>query len=692
MRNMYFIISLILILILVICLFKGCSINYSMEGFTNRETLPDSYNLLQNGSFQQGTNVSGLVSKKGNNKIISLDDNPNCNVSKYVLEQIGNQSYYVIRSPVMTSSNYKLNLWTTDETNVFIRTDINTTECCHSSELNVKTNVIGEKNINDNTWYKLEQIFSVPSNINHVFIHLGCINKKSCSTNDKHYYTNLVLLPYLRHMPNFNATLGLQTFLDGKNKYSCSDGISIIWNDLSSRGLNYKWKTKPSWDNDGYFRTKNNILTGPSSATLLGRTNEFSLVLQSRNIKNENVVDNGLAIFIPGNQGIAFALSIHDEGIMKMIFSDKIFVFKGPFNPFSDSIYTFTYKNGNLNIWVDGIQLETFKGLNRLYFNEQLVKINQDSKWQADLYTFMVYNKELNQNEINYINYYLKYRPIASLPIIPIEKSKKNKKMKKIKKVKKHSNSDDSDSDEEFKKYKKDCHQECKDYYQDINKCKHDIRACKKYCDDKRSKGDQLCYQKDTDECPTAYIKNKEYMIYIPKRSKYSAKLGWGEQSYGPFKERAHKLYVMNFPDCRIPEVLRYDRPRHDVCPYIVAKGNPCSSEECKYVDWTAKDLDKMGMTKECRKNISHYCHKNKDIDPNCWCWKDSNRLNPECQKHRRKFEPPEDYGFNINVYEIEEHPDFKNYIRKDRIPCWGCNLKYPAVQNSVSKRSWKFI
>ena len=39
------------------------------------------------------------------------------------------------------------------------------------------------------------------------------------------------------------------------------------------------------------------------------------------------------------------------------------------------------------------------------------------------------------------------------------------------------------------------------------------------------------------------------------------------------------------------------------------------------------------------------------------------------------KYNDPNDIGCSVAEFSIEDHPDFKNYIRKDKIPCWGCDL-----------------
>jgi len=48
-----------------------------------------------------------------------------------------------------------------------------------------------------------------------------------------------------------------------------------------------------------------------------------------------------------------------------------------------------------------------------------------------------------------------------------------------------------------------------------------------------------------------------------------------------------------------------------------------------------------------------------------------------KCIKMRKFYENPLDYC-TPNSFNIEDHPDFNKYIKKDKIPCWGCNLESP--------------
>ena len=72
---------------------------------------------------------------------------------------------------------------------------------------------------------------------------------------------------------------------------------------------------------------------------------------------------------------------------------------------------------------------------------------------------------------------------------------------------------------------------------------------------------------------------------------------------------------------------------------------------------------------------VSNYCELYSDIDDSCLCWRKEYRNLPSCRKFRRKYQDPKDYQCNIKDFDIEEHPSFNKYIKKDKIPCWNCNI-----------------
>ena len=80
-------------------------------------------------------------------------------------------------------------------------------------------------------------------------------------------------------------------------------------------------------------------------------------------------------------------------------------------------------------------------------------------------------------------------------------------------------------------------------------------------------------------------------------------------------------------------------------------------------------------MSVPCKHMVANYCEINHEHDDSCLCWKPENRDKPQCRDFRRKFQDPSDYQCSAGSYPINEHPDFKKYIKRDSIPCWNCNL-----------------
>lgn len=150
--------------------------------------------------------------------------------------------------------------------------------------------------------------------------------------------------------------------------------------------------------------------------------------------------------------------------------------------------------------------------------------------------------------------------------------------------------------------------------------------------------------------------------------------------SYGKRRRVAKEVYQINHPDCSLPDVLtevfHQKKKLGPECPFVVHSGlNPCRYHECEGVDWTQKSTEEAGMNEKCRKRMDTYCEENAYLDPMCACWRVENKDKDECKNFRKKFHSPYDKCSPEN-YLISEHPDFDNYIRKDIVPCWGCDLE----------------
>jgi hypothetical protein len=246
---------------------------------------------------------------------------------------------------------------------------------------------------------------------------------------------------------------------------------------------------------------------------------------------------------------------------------------------------------------------------------------------------------------------------------------------------------------------KEDCNRLCKtflhkndtaeenDKYNDcVSNCKNVLLSCKNFCDDDKNADSIYCNTCDekpnpnfkSSHCPKVYKKKGHYMVYVSKNSYYGDLLNYsGEKSYGKNLEKARYTYNVNFPKCPIPdELLPGEGVNYlNTCPFIINDVNPCFTNVCAGVNWDVKDYHKLKLNNNCKKAVSNYCQINYNIDDKCVCWSPEFKDDPKCIEYRRFFENPKDYC-SPAYYNIEEHPDFKKYIKKDNIPCWGCNIQ----------------
>jgi len=235
---------------------------------------------------------------------------------------------------------------------------------------------------------------------------------------------------------------------------------------------------------------------------------------------------------------------------------------------------------------------------------------------------------------------------------------------------------------------KKHQHNGMYDYLDCSNKCKTEIPECYNYCNNYKDHSEEnkpkMCQTMDlkdvmqSAQCPKVYQQNGSYYVHTPESSSYSSRYGNTAitKNYGSSKKIARETYAQNYPNCVMADALQDNTiVDHSKCPYIIDEGNPCTSSSCAGVNWDADALQNARLSNNCKRDINHYCRKNKDSDPQCKCWTAPYKHDSDCSVFRRQFETPHDKDCDAGSHSIESHPDYSKYIKKDEIPCWNCNL-----------------
>ena len=182
-------------------------------------------------------------------------------------------------------------------------------------------------------------------------------------------------------------------------------------------------------------------------------------------------------------------------------------------------------------------------------------------------------------------------------------------------------------------------------------------------------------------EPPTAFLSRRgEYMVYIYIDSIISRETGnnWGIRSYGKNRRRARDMFIANFPRVIVPIIFDDNYKscvkRNRWCPFVMKNRNPCGRNgECSNVNWKKTQFNQ--LPPKCKSNVNNYCSVNSTYDPICICWNPKYANTDKCRAHRAQFADKTINSCSVDIFNIEDHPNFKNYVSKDNIPCYGCVL-----------------
>jgi len=666
--NPYLIILIGLIITFLLTVY-GVSKNEYFTNFASQKN-----NLIHNGSFEGGKDITEKIKVEGNNQIVVLE---NPGASSYVLKQShmpNGQNYYLLKVAIEPDEHYRLGFWYTCEGGSDLEETLLKLEIKDKNHRNhtLRGNTIIKQKaqIDGREWYLIEFHLQVPASLldNNLYIYLGYN-----MLNGTRYYTDVSLNKYLTDVPGFNITNGLQVFLEGKSLDPAEHIHNMIWKDVSEKGNDFSWQNKPKYHPDGYYHTYGNSLRGPSGQRLfknelfsIGLHLEVAESVEKPKNGEENLVTNYRELIrIPGNNEFSLRIWIPlFYGKIVLDIADVRYETTRDVITRNNNIYFFNYDGTSLQVYVNNALISTLVPKNKIHFNNQNVVINYDNNLRSNLYNIIMYDRVLKNDETNYIVKYLQ------------KGNAENKSV--VQRWFHHLAGSEGVTGIGTGTTKKivEGNQNAVDDYGKKNQpsCGNGSNSSGS-ASGSGSKNGKDCW---VGECPKVVFQKDEYWVFIPSGSRLQKMVGYcGYKSYGRDQANARKMFRINFPSCKIPDILVTPKrhPNFGKCPYIIRDGNPCFSEACADVDWSIKNPRDAKLSHKCRRDINHYCERYNKYDPSCMCWKPQYRDSEECVKFRRNFLDPHDYNCKINYFKIEEHPDISNYVRKDRIPCWGCNL-----------------
>ncbi len=736
-KMIFSVLSILLLLCILYTIYTYLKPKNKMEHFktTYYGTDTDEYpkNLIKNGSFENGKRPLNYVSQSGSNKIVA---NVNPTSSGYALmqEKTDTNTYYELQANCTNDTKYLFYIWTSfankdgsDYTSNIDLSKVVQVRVLKSDSTNDIPNLSYqlEKKVSlkdsQVTWYLVSYSFQTGSDTDNLMnLYL---NYTTSLQSDYQYFTGLALYKVLPEAQNFIYNDRLNLFLDGYHY----DASSKNWSDLSTFSNNFSFSNNPFVDTSkGFVNTKGNVLTGPESSKVFGEKDypfTHIFILNQNDDVNEFSGDDETSnqnemtmLLIPGNNSYSLKLNWNAN--------DKKFVCYLPSNQTLDSntglvmnnktMITIQYfTHGNLVILQDGNKILSTK-CDKFYMSgSDKIKMNPDGNLNMNMYAILNYQRILSKDELNQVRDYFmtnqdkdfsqtsSYSYTSDVPsnfyvMDDNTVSSYNRRDKYASLAGNEFATTYGNQSYLFKVDSKNCVPACntmcniyiddtQKYHDCLRSCKNVIPSCKNYCDDSANKNSIMCESSDctdgsdpTKDCPIAYKRNDQYMVYIKPDSYYAKKYHYsGEKSYGKNLENASKMYQSNFPKCQLPSILTPGEGVNTLnsCPFVIHEGNPCFHSACAGVNWDVDNYKDLKMSDRCKKSVSYYCQINNELDDMCACWRPENQDNQKCVEYRKFFENPKDYC-KPSQFNIEDHPSYNKFIRKDKIPCFGCKVE----------------
>ena len=681
-----FILIVVAVILILLCIFYHMkqvnNVPFIFSPVIESFSMESPANLLKNGDFKNGLEMTNIVNRHGFSKIIQKQ-NPLGASLPYVmlLGEKKKDSFLQLVCSSDKNNKYRMSFWFSlldegifpiDELDfekmirVKIRNNDNRTYDIPRLTYNIiqKTDLgnLGNSGNSGDVWYRIEyEYVSGPITLDSMQVFVHSIGKVIA-------FTGFELYKVLLEAPNFVHNGGLLSYTDGY-KYQT---IDERWEDISGNANDLFWKTIPSSDlTTGGLQIQPSKLEGfPSN--VLPNDGFTAFFILHKNEKEHNIdadinsgfdsidgdpllkklIDDQYLLSMTGNERFSFELLLRENRLV-LVVDGKEFPASHETMMYSKTSLALLYDGKRMRVLCDGISVIDTP-LRKMYFNKNRFLVNKNKNMNYTLYAILFYGRILSSSEIKDIGAYF------------------------LENQNKHPSSSGGTDINRF----------LMENYMDEKKVSESVPTTYKPYNKRENLNDipdTFQNGKDdmenmngadmnkTNSCPSVYMKNGQYCVFISPNSPYSQQLNYhGEKMYGTNQEKAKITYQTNFPACPIPPELlpAGGKPHNESCPFIIHDGNPCSMQACGNVEWNMDTPQKMNLSKKCKTAVSAYCRMNYELDEKCKAWNPTNT-----EKNIVKvFEDAKEYcdpaGFNI-----EDHPDFAKYIRKDSIPCYGCTL-----------------
>jgi len=252
-----------IILVLLGLLYIRCS--KKIESFSGS-------NMIQNGNFNNGKDISGVISKESN---FSITNMVNPSDSSYVLKQITfNNKGYNINAGVANNTFYYLSLWFSHD-DIYDGDDTVIDIYGGDQKLSNKGKIIEERQIDDYKWKKIIYIVN-SSKYTNLTIKLG---NSSVFNKGFRLFSDIVFRKYLPELPDYEYQNDLELLcIVDKPAYN-----TTIKSKTGKNNIVFSNKIRSTSNN---ISLVDNSATISSADVLLGAT--FSIIFSYHGVNNDN--------------------------------------------------------------------------------------------------------------------------------------------------------------------------------------------------------------------------------------------------------------------------------------------------------------------------------------------------------------------------------------------------------------------